>query len=80
MTAQEFHRAIKRDKTHYEDLTKDSSFSSWNRNFTATAHIHHTHLVLAENYVPKMTMKRLCFGRCRLSCMLSWQITVKQIK
>jgi hypothetical protein len=24
MTAQEFRRAIKRDKTHYEDLTKDS--------------------------------------------------------
>jgi hypothetical protein len=23
------------------------------RNFTATTHIHHTHLVLDENYVPK---------------------------
>jgi hypothetical protein len=40
LTAQEFHQAIKREKTHYEDLTKDSGFSSWNRNFTATAHMH----------------------------------------
>jgi hypothetical protein len=52
MTAQEFRWAIKRDKTHYEDLTKDSGISSWNRNFTATAHMHHTHLFLDENYVP----------------------------
>jgi hypothetical protein len=61
MTAQEFRRAIKRDKTHYEDLTKDSGFSLWNRNFTATAHMHHKHLVLDENYVPQDDNEKAVF-------------------
>jgi hypothetical protein len=61
MTAHEFRQAILRDKTHYEDLTKDSVFSSWNRNFTATAHMHHMHLVLDEMYVPQDDNKKECF-------------------
>lgn len=53
MTVQEFCRGVKRDKTHYEDLKDDKYFNSWNRGFVATAHMHHTHLVLDENYIPK---------------------------
>jgi hypothetical protein len=61
MTAQEFRQAIKRDKTHYEDLTKDSGFSAWNRNFTATAHMHHTHLFLDEKYIPQDDIEKAVF-------------------
>jgi hypothetical protein len=52
MTPQEFRRSVKRDKTHYTDLKEDKHFNSWNRGFVATAFMHHTHLVLDENYVP----------------------------
>jgi hypothetical protein len=52
LTAQEFRRGVKRDKTHYMDLKDDKHFNSWNRGFVATAHMHHTHLVLDENYKP----------------------------
>jgi len=53
LTVQEFRRGTKRDKTHYEDLKDDKYFNSWNRGFVATAHMHHTHLVLDSDYVPK---------------------------
>jgi hypothetical protein len=52
LTAQEFRRGIKRDKTHYETLKDDKQFNSWNRGFVATAHMHHTHHVLDEGYRP----------------------------
>jgi hypothetical protein len=52
LSAQEFRHGVKRDKTHYEDLKDDKYFNSWNRGFVATAHMHHTHLVLDETYVP----------------------------
>jgi hypothetical protein len=58
---QEFRRGVKRDKTHYEDLKDDKYFNSWNRGFVATAHMHHTHLVLDENYVPKNDMEFAVF-------------------
>jgi hypothetical protein len=52
MTPQEFRRSVKRDKTHYTSLQDDKHFNSWNRGFVATAFMHHTHLVLDENYIP----------------------------
>ena len=53
LTAQEFRKSIKRDKTHYSDLKDDKHFNTWNRGFIATAHMHHTHLILDSDYVPK---------------------------
>jgi hypothetical protein len=52
LTAQEFRRGVKRDKTHYETLKDNKHFNSWNRGFVATTHMHHTHLVLDEGYCP----------------------------
>jgi hypothetical protein len=52
LTAQEFCRGLKRKKTHYADLKEDKYFSTWNRGFVATAHMHHTQYVLDESYVP----------------------------
>ena len=52
LTAQEFRRGIKRDKSHYADLKDDKYFNSWNRGFVATAHTHHTHFILDEKYCP----------------------------
>jgi hypothetical protein len=46
LIVQEFRLGVKRDKTHYEDLKNDKYFNTWNRGFVATAHMHHTHLVL----------------------------------
>jgi hypothetical protein len=53
LTVQEFRRGVKRDKSHYEDLKDDKFFNTWNRGFVATAHMHHTQLVLDEGYIPK---------------------------
>jgi hypothetical protein len=53
MTVQEFCRGVKHDKTQYEDLKDDKYFNLWNCGFVATAHMHHTHHVLDENYTPK---------------------------
>jgi len=53
LTALEFRRGVKRDKSHYTDLKDDKHFNSWNRGFVATAFMHHTFHVLDENYVPK---------------------------
>jgi hypothetical protein len=54
MTVQEFCQGVKRDKTHFEDLKDDKYFNLWNCGFVATAHMHHTHLVLDMNYdIPK---------------------------
>jgi hypothetical protein len=52
MTPQEFLRSVKRDKTHFTSLKDNKHFNSWNRGFVATAFMHHTHLVLDENYIP----------------------------
>jgi hypothetical protein len=52
LTAQEFRRGVKRDKTHYADLKDDKYFNTWNRGFVATAHMHHTQHVLDEKYIP----------------------------
>jgi hypothetical protein len=61
LTVQEFCRGIKRDKTHYEDLKDDKYFNSWNRGFVATAHMHHTHLVLDEAYTPVTDVDKAVF-------------------
>jgi hypothetical protein len=53
LTALEFRRGVKRDKSHYTDLKEDKHFNSWNRGFVATAFMHHTHLILEEAYIPK---------------------------
>jgi hypothetical protein len=49
---QEFCHGVKRDMTQYKELKEDKHFNSWNHGFIATAHIHHTHLVLDTNYSP----------------------------
>jgi hypothetical protein len=41
---------VKRDKAHYADLKDDKYFSTWNRGFVATSHMHHTQYVLDESY------------------------------
>jgi hypothetical protein len=57
LTAQEFRCGVKRDKTHYDDLKDDKYFNSWNRGFVATAHMHHTHLMLDESYIPRTAVE-----------------------
>jgi hypothetical protein len=52
LTAQEFCCGVKRDMTHNKKLKEDKQFNSWNRGFIATAHMHHTQLVLDANYSP----------------------------
>jgi hypothetical protein len=34
-------------------LKDNKYFNTWNRGFVSTAYIHHTQLVLDENYVPR---------------------------
>jgi hypothetical protein len=52
LTVQEFRQSVKRDKAHYAALKDDKDFSTWNRGFVATAHMHHTQNVLDKAYVP----------------------------
>jgi hypothetical protein len=66
LTVQEFRRGVKRDKTHYEDLKDDKYFSSWNRGFVATARMHHTDLVLDENYIPKTDEEKFVFKEMQI--------------
>jgi hypothetical protein len=53
LTASEFRKSVKRDKLHYCTLKEDKHFNAWNRGFVATAHMHHTNLVLDPDYTPK---------------------------
>jgi len=53
LTVQDFRRGVKRDKSHYDDLKDDKHFNVWNRGFVATAHMHHTDLVLQGDYAPR---------------------------
>jgi hypothetical protein len=53
LSALEIRKGVRRDKTHYTDLKDDKYFTTWNRGFVATAHMHHTHQVLDEAYVPR---------------------------
>ena len=62
LTAQEFRKSIKRNKTHYSDLKDDKHFNSWNRGFIATAHMHHTHLILDPAYAPKTSEEIAVFA------------------
>ena len=55
LSAQEFRRGVKRDKSHYTNLKDDKHFNSWNRGFVATAYMHHTQHVLDEHYIPDPT-------------------------
>jgi hypothetical protein len=61
LTASEFRKGIKRDKSHYTELKDDKYFDSWNQNFVATAYTHHTQKVLDENYKPKSAAERDLF-------------------
>lgn len=61
MTVQEFRRGVKRDKLHYGELKDDKYFNSWNRGFVATAHMHHTNVILNETYVPRTANERDVF-------------------
>jgi hypothetical protein len=62
LTASEFRRGVKRDKVHYSDLKEDKHFNVWNRGFVATTHMHHTHLILDEAYVPKTADEKGLFA------------------
>jgi hypothetical protein len=53
LTALEFRKRVRCDKTHYTDLKDDKYFTTCNRGFVATAHMHHTHQVLDQVYVPR---------------------------
>jgi hypothetical protein len=52
LTASEFCRGVKRDKSHYMELQDDKYIHSWNRSFVATAFMHHTQHVLDADYKP----------------------------
>jgi hypothetical protein len=66
LTAQEFRKSVKRDKTHYSNLKDDKHFNSWNRSFVATAHMHHTHLVLDEHYMPTTPTEKVLFKELQM--------------
>jgi hypothetical protein len=61
LKSQEFPLGVKRDNTHYDDLKDDKYFNSWNRDFVATAHMHPTHLILDESYIPRKAMEIAMF-------------------
>jgi hypothetical protein len=61
LTAQEFRRSVKCGIAHYPDLKDDKGFRIWNRGFVSKAKMHHTHLVLDKNYVPKMDEENAVF-------------------
>jgi hypothetical protein len=42
-------------------LKEDKYFNSWNRGFVATAHMHHTHLILDEGYNPTTVVEKALF-------------------
>jgi hypothetical protein len=69
VTVKAFHRGVKRDKSHYEDLKDDKYFNTWNRDFVVTAHIYHTHFVLDDTYDPKMDVDIAVSKKCRHLCM-----------
>jgi hypothetical protein len=52
LTASEFCRGVKRDKTHYSELKEEKHFNTWNRGFVATAFMHHTRHILDGDYTP----------------------------
>jgi hypothetical protein len=52
LTASEFRRNIKRNKTHYAELNDDKHFTAWNHGFVVTAIRYHTQFVLDGDYVP----------------------------
>jgi hypothetical protein len=66
MTAQEFCCGVTRDKAHYKDLNDGKYFNSWNCGFVAAAHMHHTHLVLDEKYVPKGDVAKAAFKEMQI--------------
>jgi hypothetical protein len=59
--ATDFCCSIKRDKTHYSTLKEYKHFDLWNKGFVATAHMHHTHVVLDESYVPSNKVEKAVF-------------------
>jgi hypothetical protein len=66
LTASEFRRGIKRDKSHYSELKEDKYFNVWNRGFVATAFMHHTQFVLDEEYIPKTPTEQGVFTEMQI--------------
>jgi hypothetical protein len=66
LTAQEFRRSVKRNIAHYPDLKDDKGFRTWNRGFMSKAKMHHTHLVLDENYIPKNDEENAVFQEMQI--------------
>jgi hypothetical protein len=66
LTAAEFRRGTKRDKSHYKSLDHDKYFNVWNRGFVATTFMHHTHQVLDPSYVPTTPTEKSLFKEMQI--------------
>jgi hypothetical protein len=66
LTASEFQKGVKRDKSHYSNLKDDKYFNTWNRGFVATAYMHHTHMVLDGDYIPRTAPEQTLFKEMQI--------------
>jgi hypothetical protein len=66
--------------THYKELKEDKHFNSWNHGFIATAHMHHTHLVLDATMVQQTQLMLPSSRKCKRLCMLFNKSTFKPTK
>jgi hypothetical protein len=57
---------VKRDTLHNPDLKDDKGFRIWNCGFVSKAKMHHMHLVLDENYVPKSDDDKAVFQEMQI--------------
>jgi hypothetical protein len=68
LTAYEFQRGIKRDKTHYAELKNYKYVNTRNRGFVCYCIDAPSQFVIDGNYVP-VTATEVFAERCRASCM-----------
>jgi hypothetical protein len=83
LTASEFRRGVKRDKSHYMELKDDKYFNSWNHSFVATAFMHHKQHVLDADYKPVTATEIGLFKfsrKCKSLCTLSSKTSSKPTK
>jgi hypothetical protein len=66
LTAQVFRRSVRRDIAHYPDLKDDKGFRIWNCGFVSIEKMHHTQLVLDENYVPRTNEENTVFQEMQI--------------
>jgi hypothetical protein len=68
---------VKSDTTHYKELIVDKHFNSLNRVFIATAHMHHTHIVLDASKVRQAQIMLISLRKCNHLLMLFYKSTAK---